>query len=91
MLKFITLSFFISLFALAGCNKETNEVILTSTDKNQILNLDMVENKLIGHLKATPVKSKKIPQSITDYPLLERDGYLNSAWIKTLQSAQIVT
>jgi hypothetical protein len=38
MLKFVTLSFFISLFALSGCNKEINEVTLTSTDKNQIFN-----------------------------------------------------
>ena len=39
----------------------------------------MVEKKLIEHLKLkdTPVKSKKIPQSITDHPLSERDGYLN--------------
>ena len=39
----------------------------------------MVEKKLIKHLKLkdTPVKSKKIPQSITDHPLSERDGYLN--------------
>lgn len=35
----------------------------------------MVEKKLIKHLKLkdTPVKSKKIPQSITDHPLSERD------------------
>jgi hypothetical protein len=79
MLKFITLSFFVSFFALSGCNKEINEVTLTSTDKNQIFNSGYSRKEInnTSKTKDTPVKSKKISQSITEHLLSERDGYLN--------------